>query len=135
MIYMLFNADGSRLDYGLAGHYPPIICRRKGVACGNGMPSSLPLGVALPPRYFIREEELAPGDTIAAFSDGLLESRNEAGEVFEDYLPGIMKKISALSADDILAEILKRTRKFRNYKELEDDLTALIVQVKSQGFS
>src|SRR6185437_5088897 len=60
-----------------AGHLPPYV---------NGdeleVPSALPLGLLAEEEYERRRFRMAPGDRLTLYTDGLLEARNSAGELF-----------------------------------------------------
>lgn len=69
-------ADG-RMTIANAGHIPPY---RNGVEMDSDF--GLPLGIASTAAYDEHTFHLAPGDTLTFFSDGVVEARNSAGELF-----------------------------------------------------
>jgi len=60
-----------------AGHPPPLVNGRE-LAAG----SALPLGIAPDEVYEESQFQLAAGDCLALYTDGLLEARNRSGELF-----------------------------------------------------
>lgn len=60
-----------------AGHPPPFLNW-----CSLEVPGALPLGLDLTARYDQRTVQLSPGDHLALYTDGLLEARNKAGELY-----------------------------------------------------
>jgi GAF domain-containing protein len=64
-----------RLLWAGAGHMPPI--HVSGPRVRTLEPLGLPLGVERSPAYGESELELAPGDLVFAFTDGLVEARRE----------------------------------------------------------
>ena len=64
-----------RLLWAGAGHLPPI--HVSGTCVRTLEPHGLPLGVERSPGYGESELELAPGDLVFAFTDGLVEARRE----------------------------------------------------------
>jgi GAF domain-containing protein len=67
-----FLSHGS-LRWASAGHLPALHLSAGGVRGLEG--AALPLGVDLRPGYRDRELELAPGDVVFAYTDGLVEAR------------------------------------------------------------
>ncbi|WP_153040391.1 PP2C family protein-serine/threonine phosphatase [Actinoplanes sp. TFC3] len=65
-----------------AGHPAPIVVRRERPAeAGRG--GGIPLGVVAKPSIGRSQLQLAPGDTLLMFTDGLTESRDAGGVMFE----------------------------------------------------
>lgn len=131
LIYMLLEADGSSLQYGLAGHYPPFVFHQHDPLPESATPESLPLGVSLPSHYHFETVSLSTGDIIAAFSDGFLECRNAAGETFQHAIPGIIRNHGSEDADNLLKILLNEINEFSNNPVQQDDFTAIIVRMKN----
>ncbi|MGA3032046.1 MAG: SpoIIE family protein phosphatase [Terracidiphilus sp.] len=72
----LIDADG-KLTIANAGHLSPY---RNGEELP--VPTSLPLGLLADASYEEKRFELAPGDRLTFLSDGVVEARNSAGELF-----------------------------------------------------
>ncbi len=75
-LVMLIEADGA-VRIGTAGHLPPYL-NGKELALDDG----LPLGLTLDAVYTESSFQFAPGDILTLISDGVLEARNQAGELF-----------------------------------------------------
>jgi serine phosphatase RsbU (regulator of sigma subunit) len=60
-----------------AGHPPPFLNWRS-----QEVPGALPLGLDATARYDQTTLQLNPGDHLALYTDGLLEARNKAGELY-----------------------------------------------------
>lgn len=60
-----------------AGHLPPYISGRE-----LAVESSLPLGIVAESTYEAMTIRLGPGERLAVYTDGMLEARNPAGELF-----------------------------------------------------
>ena len=75
-LVMLIDAAGG-LTIATAGHLPPYR-NGKELALDDG----LPLGLTLDAAYEETRFQLAPGDKLTLISDGVLEARNLAGELF-----------------------------------------------------
>ncbi|HUY95212.1 MAG TPA: SpoIIE family protein phosphatase [Terracidiphilus sp.] len=96
-----------------AGHLPPFINGRE-----LEIPNSLPLGLIPEVQYESVEVQLAPGDRLTVYTDGLLEARNAAGELFG------FSRIAALLENSPNAEQIAATAQAFGQ---EDDITVLTV--------
>jgi sigma-B regulation protein RsbU (phosphoserine phosphatase) len=105
-----FHADGN-LVLTNAGHLAPYVNGEE-VPCENGLPLGLLAGIDYPETAL----QLQPGDQLTLLTDGVLEARNQAGELF-----GFERTadISAQSAETIA----QRAQQFGQ----EDDITVLTV--------
>jgi serine phosphatase RsbU (regulator of sigma subunit) len=75
-VAMRLDPDGS-CTIASAGHPAPYIN-----GCEAVVPGALPLGIAAEASYEETEISLHPGDHLALCTDGLLEARNPAGELY-----------------------------------------------------
>ena len=125
--YGILWPDG-RFVSSNAGHNPPLL------VSGNGTirrleTGGLPLGMFESSRYEEEEVQLAPGDTLLLFSDGLSEAANSADEEFgEDRLMAAVAAESHLGPDDLLESLLARVRAFSGECAQADDMTALVIR-------
>jgi drug/metabolite transporter (DMT)-like permease len=69
-------ADG-RVAIANAGHLSPYLDGRE-----VELPAALPLGIESGARYKASELRMAPGSRLVFYSDGVVEARNEKGELF-----------------------------------------------------
>jgi hypothetical protein len=95
-----------------AGHLAPY-CNSEEIAVGSG----LPLGLVADAAYTETTVQLAPGDTLTLLSDGVVEARNAAGDLFGFERT---RTTSNQSADFI-------ARAAQDYGQ-EDDITVLSLQ-------
>jgi hypothetical protein len=107
-LVMLLDSTGG-LRIATAGHLSPY-CNGKELELDDG----LPLGITLDATYTETTFQLAPGDKMTMISDGVLEARNPAGELFG------FDRTRALSTQDA-AYIAHAAQDFGQ----EDDITVL----------
>ncbi len=124
------SPGGDELLYGLAGQEAPIVIRSGRIVDGGMLPSSLPLGVNLPPNYHRGSMPLQPGDLIAVLSDGFLETRNVADEIFETRLHRFLEEQSGDPLPDLIEKLFLAADDFRGVLPQKDDLTVVLVRVK-----
>src|SRR5438128_3604461 len=104
----LANLDSStgRLNYCSAGH-PPALILRKNEKLESLSEGGLLLGVLDDAAYVRGTVELDAGDMLVIYYDGILESRNLAGEEFGyERLEERLRESHADSADSVLFSVL-----------------------------
>ena len=80
-------------------------------------------------RSEIAEVELAPGDTLALYSDGITEATNAAGEEFgESLLLDTLESRSHLPVEPLLQAVVGAVQRFSGGSEQQDDITAVIAR-------
>lgn len=78
MICLLVDPASLELRFTCAGHPPPMLVRPDGVVEILDSGRSLPLGVLPEPAHAEASARLEPGATLLIYTDGLIESRDEA---------------------------------------------------------
>ena len=113
-----------RLDYVNAGHEPAIV-----IAPNGGLRELRPTGPALglmPDQLFkTGEATLEPGDSLIAFTDGLVEARNLAGEAFGAERLRSVLQANHRSAKALVKGVLDAVQAFTGHAEPHDDVTLL----------
>jgi phosphoserine phosphatase RsbU/P len=112
------TGDGS-VDLANAGHLPPYLDGRE-----IELPGALPLGISGGGRYEVRKAQFKPGSRLTFLSDGVVEARNEKGELFGfDRAQAISAEPAAAildaavrfgQADDITVVTIERRREQRS---------------------
>jgi sigma-B regulation protein RsbU (phosphoserine phosphatase) len=79
-------------------------------------------------RYMEGTEDLAPGDLLVAYSDGLTEACNEAGEEFGvERLERLLPALREHDPETTGTMILKNLDEFLGPARLSDDLSLVII--------
>jgi sigma-B regulation protein RsbU (phosphoserine phosphatase) len=123
--------DGSRkrLVFTNAGHNAPILARRDGLCLRLGA-GGVPLGLFPDSNYIRDETELAAGDRLLLFTDGVTEVSSAEGEEFgEERLIAILSENRHLSAGELQEKILAEVAEFSGGR-FEDDATLVVLAVK-----
>jgi len=117
-----------------AGH-PPLLLRREGGGVEEVGTGSFPLGAIATARYCEDRIELAPGDVLLLYSDGVVETINRNGDQYGwDRLKGILKNLDGLpSAKEIRDLILRDVWDFKSGAAQVDDVTMLVVRCLGAG--
>lgn len=96
MVLMVLESDTHRLRVANAGHPPPLLRRADGsIEPIRGARVGLPLNVSADPalQALTASVDLAPGDVVLAYTDGVSEAMNRSREQFEE-----QRIVAALSA-------------------------------------
>jgi sigma-B regulation protein RsbU (phosphoserine phosphatase) len=116
-----------RVEYANAGHPPPLWVRREGVEeLGD---TDLLLGVVSHAEYTNREVQLAPGDALILFTDGVSEAENAEGqELGTDIVAAAVKPLHGSHAD-VLAHTVDESvlAHVGEPDALGDDVTLVVV--------
>ena len=110
------SSDGT-LTVANAGHLPPYLGGRE-----LPLPSGLPLGISPEAEYLETTLQLAPSDTLTFLSDGVVEARNLAGELFG------FDRACAISRESA-ESICRAAQAFGQ----EDDITVLTLKFAPQS--
>ncbi|MBK5260421.1 MAG: PP2C family protein-serine/threonine phosphatase [Thermoanaerobaculia bacterium] len=116
---------GGMLIYCNAGHNPPFVLHGKEVEyLRNGGPVLGPTPDATYTRGFVN---LAPGDLLCMYSDGIVEAHDAKDQEFGmERLLRVVKANRERTAQEIGQEVLAKVAKFG--REAEDDRTVVIVK-------
>ena len=122
------DCDRGVLTYCNAGHFPPILFRHDGdvqlLEAGGPL-----LGALKGAKFQSGELMLEPGDTVAVYSDGVVECRNPEGEEFGlDRLIAALPRAKQQSAQGTLMMLLAVVQEFANGYPMSDDMSLTLIQ-------
>ena len=122
------------IEYANAGHNPPLWVRSTGVE--ELADTDLLLGVVTQAAYRHRTLQLAAGDSLVLFTDGLTEAENASGEDLEStqFAQRLMPMHGA-TADEVTAEVEQLIVTHIAEAPLADDVTLVVVSRDAQGKS
>jgi sigma-B regulation protein RsbU (phosphoserine phosphatase) len=117
------------LTYVNAGHNNPILLR-----AGSGVErldrGGLPFGISGEAKYDVATTQLAPGDFLLIFTDGLVEAVNERGDEYgEDRLLAVLPALRQYNANDGVTALMNELNRFTGMAHQHDDITCMIVKV------
>ena len=115
------------LRYCNAGHEHPLVVTGKSVRTLNAK-SSLPIGAMEETRYVEQETQLAPGDMVMLFTDGLTEAMNSENALFGR--EHVAQVISGETPQQLLDNMSQSVAGFVRGAEQSDDLTMLAIRYK-----
>jgi sigma-B regulation protein RsbU (phosphoserine phosphatase) len=128
--YAVFDRRTRVFTYANAGHPYPLLWS---AATGGVRPlgaQGFMLGIMPEEQYREKSVELAPGDRLCFYTDGLIETRNEIGETFgTDRLRDCLVSHGAEPAESLTRQIVKWQEAFRGTQPLTDDVTLVVAEL------
>ena len=124
--YLETTDTGVRLGFASGGHPLPLLIRQDGSVEAVGAPGTL-VGVVPDPTFEDRSVELAPGDALVFYTDGVIEDRGDGG-LEEDKLATLLAGCAGKGADAIAARVEEEAISSRNGHP-RDDIAVLVLRV------
>ncbi|HTT64457.1 MAG TPA: SpoIIE family protein phosphatase [Bryobacteraceae bacterium] len=126
--FALYDENTQILTYTNAGHLQPILLRK-------GVPQLLEVtgtvvGAFPFASYEERKIQLARGDLLVAYTDGMIEPENEYGEMFgEQRLTDLLARNVDRDSHEIIARVMEAVLQWSgDATELSDDMTMLVAR-------
>jgi hypothetical protein len=125
-----------------AGHPPPLLYRRKtrewelvrNSASDEDNPADLPLGILDLTDYRSHELRLDVGDLILCYTDSLVESKDEHGELLGSHrLLEMARSLSVTDPAGVVPDLLAKIRNLRFGNLEDDDVTVMLFRLNGTG--
>ncbi|HEX4322853.1 MAG TPA: PP2C family protein-serine/threonine phosphatase [Acidobacteriaceae bacterium] len=121
--YVHLDAEAGEMRYAAAGH-PPMLLLRNG-AVSEIIENGLMLAVTESADFTQLTMPFLPGDRLILYTDGILEARNEQGQLFgEDRLHTMAKQTAALDQNEAASQIIAAVQDWSRIQD--DDLTIIV---------
>ncbi len=129
LCYATIDPSG-RMAVANAGQLTPVLLHPDGTLRYLYPPGpTLPLGIQPDMAYEALTVNLAPGDTVLFFTDGLVEAHNAAGELFGfERLDALLAAHASLSPDALIDRIIAEVMAFIGDAVQHDDITLVAAQ-------
>ncbi|RPJ69592.1 MAG: HAMP domain-containing protein [Acidobacteria bacterium] len=116
------------LRYVNAGHNTQFVLRRE-TGLERMSTTGMPLGLFSGHGYHERTVRLEEGDLLFFYTDGMVETENEAGEVWGvEHLEPLLLQGPNTDVDAVLARVDGEVRRFRGGAEPLDDATLMVLR-------
>jgi sigma-B regulation protein RsbU (phosphoserine phosphatase) len=126
--YGVFDPGTLRLTYCNAGHDPPMLLRDGKIHTLDT--GGMIVGVQSDIEYEKGLFDMAPGDTLLLYTDGLVDSFNDDGNKFgRKRIEEALAESADKSAVDTINHILWQVRRFTGPRQGVDDTTLVVVKV------
>jgi len=129
--YGIYDPSTRQLRYCRAGHHPPRIKRFNGsrIDLMDGA-NNIPLGIDGDEVYEDDVEQLYPGDVMVFYTDGIVEARDRAGQLFgTDRLDDAIKAC-ACDPEAIIRRTMLAVEAFTDDAPPSDDQTLLVSKAR-----
>jgi len=132
LFFLEIDPAAQKLRWVRAGHEPPIVYQRSSGRFLNLKGEGIVLGIDEHYVFKARESgDFQRGDIMLIGTDGIFESRNDAGLVFgHETVNRVMSENKDRSAREIRDAILSAVSEFRGEQSQEDDITLVVVKVQ-----
>jgi serine phosphatase RsbU (regulator of sigma subunit) len=118
-----------QLRYVNAGHHPQYVLHREG-SLEKMTSTGLPVGLYAGHGFREQQLQLTAGDVLFFYTDGCVETENEAGEMFgAERLEELLVATATAATDDVLARVEVAVNGFRGTREPFDDATMMSVRL------
>jgi sigma-B regulation protein RsbU (phosphoserine phosphatase) len=132
LLYVVLNANDRSLSLCSAGQTQPILLSGE---TGDAVlveteGDTFPLGILDEADYQETRLQLAAGDRVVLYTDGIVEAMNEQEEMFGfERLQEVIQEARSLSAEALLKNIIARVNTFVGDTPQHDDLTVIVLGV------
>jgi sigma-B regulation protein RsbU (phosphoserine phosphatase) len=131
LFFGLYDDLSRRLTYVNCGHNPPVLLRADG-SVERLKATAMVIGLFEKWDCLSAEIELAPGDLLAIFSDGVSEAMRGEEEYGEERLLGVLRACGELSVEQTVTAVFQSVQAF-SAGEQSDDLTLLIARARAKS--
>ncbi|MBV6394889.1 MAG: hypothetical protein HFACDABA_00459 [Anaerolineales bacterium] len=126
-VYATLDQQTGEMTYANAGHNPPLWVRKDSLE--RLTRSGVALGASEDSNFSERTIQIAPGESVLFYTDGLTEAFNLEGDMFgEERLLRVIGWQESASADDMLKAVESALDDFAGNAPPSDDLTMLAVR-------
>ena len=128
-VIAMIDTEEGRIEYVDAGHEPPLA-----VAPGRDLrrltkSGNIPLGLDPGEQYDLLTHEMAPGETIAAYTDGITDACNTEEELYgERRLQELLQANAGEAPEKIVQELWTAIELFSGRMAAADDKTCAVIR-------
>ncbi len=126
--YLRIDAGARRLTFANAGHNPPVLLRQDGCVV-RLTPTGVVLGVFADTTYGETDVDVAPGDRLVVYTDGITEAMNAQGDEYgEERLIAAVRAHAGGDAGALQSALFEDVTRFCG-GQLQDDATLIVMLV------
>ena len=127
-VYGLLDPGTGAFAYANCGHNPPVLVRAGG-ACEMLASGGPALGMWSGAQFNPDTVTLERGDTLALYTDGVIEVMNAGGEMFgTERLERALRRCAGNTARECIQAVVDDTQAFAGRRAYDDDFTLVIVK-------
>ena len=127
IFYGVLDTRSGRLEYSTGGHNPPYVLRGSRVAKLERT-AGMVLGIIEDASYGAKTADLARGDGVFLFTDGITEAMDASGTPFSDgRLEAVLRQTGCTSPEALVRRVVEAVKEHAAGAPQSDDITALAV--------
>ena len=127
LVYVVLSGESGSVTLLNAGHMPPLWLR--GTTLSTLPNGSMVLGMMPDVTFEDQRVEVAPGDRLVVYSDGVSEAMNEGGEFFgDDRLHALTTETRGMAAPAAGRHILDGLASFVGQADQSDDVSLMVLR-------
>ena len=133
LLYAVLDAEGGNIELCSAGQTQPILLPTKThePVLVETVGDTFPLGILDEANYEETQLEIAPGDKIVFYTDGIVEAMNKKQEMYGfERLHEAVKSSTAKTAETLMQDIIEDVSIFTGNVPQHDDLTIIVVSAE-----
>jgi sigma-B regulation protein RsbU (phosphoserine phosphatase) len=129
VFYGILHTDTGELEYCIGGHNPPYRVTASGELSTIWEPGGVVVGLLPDSEYETGRLQLAPGDTVFLYTDGVTEAMSAEEKFFGDRrLKEILAGAGGLEPKDAVGRVLGAVREYTSGADQSDDITTMAVR-------
>lgn len=133
IFYLEYDQESRLMTYASAGHSPPLLWQASTGQCLRLDTEGLIIGVKPDFPYEQKTQQLAPGDCLLLYTDGIIEAENDQATFFgEDKLAELLTEHHRLPPQDLIDQIFLQARLFTGQHNFKDDVSLVVMQITDQ---
>jgi sigma-B regulation protein RsbU (phosphoserine phosphatase) len=127
LLYVDISSESGELNYVNAGHFPPLLLQNNEIR--ELAKGELAIGLQSNSQYTLNTIQLNSGDLFIGYSDGIIESKNEAGEFYgvDRFFP-VLKSSVGLTAEQLGERVILNVKQFVHNAQANDDMSLIIIK-------
>lgn len=131
VLYGILDLTTREFSYARAGHEPPLIAHANGGVERLPHSPGMALGLWEPVTLDEKKVNLAPGDLLLLYTDGMTDCRDPKGEPFGlERIKQIFGESSKFSAQQACNTLLDTLQTYQDGAKQDDDVTLVALKVK-----
>jgi len=128
-LFAFMDLRNREITIARAGHYYPVFYRKRKNGLEDLEMKGPALGIIKHAEYEQRIYKIEAGDKLLFFTDGIIEQRNDEGEMYsERRLKLAFLKLAQKSEDHILKHLESELKGFTSSYNKDDDITMLLLE-------
>lgn len=124
----LFDGEEGLMLYSNAGHCKPIHYHATTGTCSELAVTGPVIGLLPDAHFNVTNTNIAPGDVLLMYTDGISEANNGEDEYEEHRIMDVLRRSARSSAKDICLELIQDVQTFSAQGVYSDDKTVVVIK-------